>query len=153
MAEDRPRVRTPGWTKAAREAFLAALAETSNVAASARAADMPVSSVYALRRKSPEFRIEWGAALAEGYARLEASLLEAALKKATGAADPEDLKRDAQQHRLGLSLLAQHRPSVKGMVASAPLTDPKALKARIIERIALMHQRIEAARADDAANG
>lgn len=38
--------KTRGWTKAGREAFLARLAETSNVSASARAAAMPVSSVY-----------------------------------------------------------------------------------------------------------
>ena len=142
-----------GWTKASRETFLAKLAETSNVAASARAAIMPVSSVYALRRKSPDFRIAWGEALAEGYARLEASLLETVFEKASGPVDPDKLKRDAQKHRLALSLLAQHRPAVKGMMAPPRSVDPKELKARIMERIALMHERIEAARADDDPNG
>lgn len=149
--EEKPRAR--GWTKAARAAFLAKLAETANVAASAREARMPVSSVYALRLKSPEFRFAWGEALAEGYARLEASLLEAALGKARGTADPDTLKREAARHRLGLSLLAQHRPAVKGMTSLSRPADARQLRARIMDRIALMHQRIETAKADDAPNG
>jgi len=143
----------PGWTKAARSVFLAELAETANVAASARKAGMPVSSVYALRIKSPEFRLDWSEALAEGYARLEASLLEAALGKGRGTVDPDVLKRDAARHRLGLSLLAQHRPAVKGMAPASRKVDPAQLKARILDRIALMHQRAEAAKSDVAPHG
>ena len=114
---------------------------------------MPVSSVYALRIKSPEFRFEWAEALAEGYARLEASLLEAALGKARGVVDPDVLKREAARHRLGLSLLAQHRPAVKGTMRPARKVDPAQLKARILDRIALMHQRAEAAKSDAAPHG
>lgn len=89
MASRKAPAKRPGWTKAARGVFLAELAETANVAASARKAGMPASSVYALRIKSPEFRLEWSEALAEGYARLEASLLEAALGKGPDTADPD----------------------------------------------------------------
>ncbi len=153
MAATERKAQTPRWTTASREAFLARLAETSNVSASARAAGMPVSSVYALRRKSPEFRIAWGHSLAEGYARLEASLLETALKKARGAVDPDELRRDAQKHRLALSLLAQHRPSIKAMLPSRLPTAPKQVKAMIMERVAQMQQRLEAAEAGNASNG
>ena len=153
MAATRKAPKRPGWTKAARSVFLAELAETANVAASARKAGMPVSSVYALRIKSPEFRFEWAEALAEGYARLEASLLEAALGKARGVVDPDVLKREAARHRLGLSLLAQHRPAVKGTMRPARKVDPAQLKARILDRIALMHQRAEAAKSDAAPHG
>ena len=68
MAARKSPAKRPGWTKAARSVFLAELAETANVAASARKAGMPVSSVYALRIKSPEFRLDWSEALAEGMA-------------------------------------------------------------------------------------
>ena len=151
MAATERKVR--GWTKAGREAFLTRLAETSNVSASARAAGMPVSSVYALRRKSPEFRIAWGDSLAEGYARLEASLLETALGKARGAVDPDELKRDAQKHRLALSLLAQHRPSIKAMLPARPTIVPRQVKVMIMERVAQMQQRLEVAEAHDASDG
>lgn len=152
MAVTKTKAKPQTWTKGCRESFLTRLAETSNVAASARTAKMPVGSVYALRRKSPEFRAAWAEALAEGYARLEASLLEAALKKVSGAVDVDELKRQAQGHRLGLSLLAQHRPSVKGAVIAVPTFDGKALKRILIERIGQMHQRIEAA-ADRGSGG
>lgn len=150
MATTEPNAKRRSWTKAARSAFLAKLAETANVAASARAARMPVSSIYALRRKSPDFRCEWSEALAEGYARLEAFLLEAALKKASGAVDQDELRRDAQKHRLGLGLLAQHRPAVKGQTVPVRPADPRALKTMLLARIGEMHDRIEAAKAEDA---
>lgn len=153
MAAGKRSVKRPGWTKAARTAFLAELAETANVAASARKAGMPVSSVYALRIKSQEFRLEWAEALAEGYARLEASLLQAALGKGAHTADPDAMKLEAARHRLGLSLLAQHRPAVKGMTPPTGRVDPAQLRARILDRVALMHQRIEAATSDDAIHG
>lgn len=153
MAARKAPAKRPGWTKAARSVFLAELAETANVAASARKAGMPVSSVYALRIKSPEFRLDWSEALAEGYARLEASLLEAALGKGPSTADPDAMKREAARHRLGLSLLAQHRPAVKGMAPAARKVDPAQLKARILDRIALMHKRTEAAKSDVASHG
>ena len=147
------KARARRWTTAGREAFLARLAETSNVSASARAAGMPVSSVYALRRKSPEFRVAWGESLAVGYARLEASLLETALGKVRGAVDPDELRRDAQKHRLALSLLAQHRPSIKAMLPSRPPIVPGHVKAMIMERVVQMQQRLEVAEADDAEAG
>lgn len=152
MATLKTKAKPQTWTKGCRESFLTRLAETSNVAASARAAKMPVGSVYALRRKSPEFCAAWAQALAEGYARLEASLLEAALKKVSGAVDVDELKRQAQAHRLGLSLLAQHRPSVKGLVPPA-MVDLRKLKQILIARVGEMHNRIEAAKADDETHG
>lgn len=96
MASRKAPAKRPDGQSAARGVFLAELAETANVAASARKAGMPASSVYALRIKSPEFRLEWSEALAEGYARLEASLLEAALGKGPDTADPDVLKRDGR---------------------------------------------------------
>ena len=150
MATLKTKAKPQTWTKGCRESFLTRLAETSNVAASARAAKMPVGSVYALRRKSPEFCAAWAQALAEGYARLEASLLEAALKKVSGAVDVDELKRQAQAHRL--SLLAQHRPSVKGLVPPA-MVDLRKLKQILIARVGEMHNRIEAAKADDETHG
>lgn len=51
-----------------RARFLDHLAETANVSASARAAGVASSAVYAERRRSPAFRDAWALALAEGYA-------------------------------------------------------------------------------------
>ncbi len=93
-----------------RETFLAELALTANVAASARAAEVAEAAIYALRRKDAGFRRAWLEALAEGYAQLELQLLERALfgtpKAARGAGGREF------SERLALALLSAHRDTV-----------------------------------------
>jgi len=56
-----------GW----RNQFLEALAETSNVAASAARAQVPLRTVYKTRRDDPGFAARWREALYEGYDNLE----------------------------------------------------------------------------------
>src|SRR3546814_20106920 len=51
--------------------FLDALAESSNVAASARAADIAANAMYRERRSKPGFAARWPEALCEGFARIE----------------------------------------------------------------------------------
>ncbi len=142
------------WNKASRERFLAKLAETSNVTASAKAAAMTASSVYALRRRSPEFRIFWAEALAEGYARLEAELLQQALAKVDGKADADTVRQQVQTNRLGLTLLAQHRSSVKGGAnmgeASRPLKDRK---EALLAKIDLVRERLRLAEQNESTPG
>lgn len=60
----------PAW----REPFLAALAESSNIAAAARTAKVPKSTIYKLRREDADFPSAWFEALCEGYDNLEMSL-------------------------------------------------------------------------------
>ena len=76
---------TPDW----KPPFLAALAETSNVARAARNAGVQTSTVYETRRRSREFARKWQAALCEGYDNLEVELLcrlrEGEIKRAPGA--------------------------------------------------------------------
>ncbi|MGB3754225.1 MAG: hypothetical protein WA954_10060 [Parerythrobacter sp.] len=86
-----------------RKPFIDNLAELSNVAAAARAAHIPVRTVYAERRNDPGFAKEWLAALAEGYDNLELELL-GHLRDPT----PER-KLDVAA---GLRLLAAHRETV-----------------------------------------
>ncbi|HEY6817206.1 MAG TPA: hypothetical protein VI168_16835 [Croceibacterium sp.] len=82
MTKPKPR---PEWTRA----FLAALAETSNVARAAKAAGVCTSTVYEARRDDRAFARAWGAALCEGYDNLEMELLgrlrEGEIKRAAGA--------------------------------------------------------------------
>lgn len=142
------------WNKVSREKFLGHLAETSNVTASAKAAAMTASSVYALRRRSPEFRNLWAEALAEGYARLEAELLRQALTAVDGKADADTVRQQVQTNRLGLTLLAQHRASVKGGAsigeASRPLKDRK---EALLAKIDLVRERLRLADQSESAPG
>ena len=144
-----------------RTQFLDHLAQTANVSASALAAGVKSSAVYAERRRSPAFREAWALALAEGYARLETDLLAEALQTASGRTADGTLKARAQKHRLAIALLSAHRASVKGGAAVAPASKPAqpdlaTLKAQLILKLTQMRQRAEesaAARADTAKEG
>lgn len=109
------RERNGSWTAARRAAFLRHLAATCNVRASARAVKMDESGAYYLRQRSPEFREAWAGALHEGYARLEAELLDRATNGVRetvpqpGGGDRETVKYSDQ---MALALLRMHRQSV-----------------------------------------
>ncbi len=88
--------------------FLESLAESSNVAASARVAGISATAMYRERRRNAGFAARWHEALCEGFVRLEAELLSEALITPTGNVKDATLKSRAQKYRLGLSLLAAH---------------------------------------------
>lgn len=87
-----------------RKDFLDALAESSNVSASAARVKVDARTVYKLRREDGEFAARWLAALHEGYDNLEMELL--------------GYLRDSQPKRkmdvgASLRLLAAHRDTVE----------------------------------------
>lgn len=89
-----------------RETFLATLAETSNVSASAERADISLSWAYKTRREDAEFARRWFVALCEGYDNLEMDLLH---RLRTGETkDSEGRKFD---NTTSLRLLMAHRES------------------------------------------
>jgi hypothetical protein len=105
----------------ARAVFLEHLAATCNVQASAGAAAVAVSTVYANRMRGAGFRTDWDAALEQGYARLEAALLERAAREAErieisgdaiveGADAPEAVDWDK-----GMELLRHHQRGLAGL--------------------------------------
>jgi hypothetical protein len=124
--------------------FLAHLAETSNVTASAKAAGVTTRPVYELRRKCADFLAKWLVALAEGYARLEAELLAEALRAPSSNMKDSTLKQKQMRTRLGLSLLAAHRATVRGAEPAKPSRsrDPKEVRVRLEKRFADMRKRM-----------
>ena len=107
--------------KRRREAFLEHLAATCNVQASAAAAGVAVSTVYANRMRDADFRADWQAALEQGYARLEAALVERALrgggrakvrgdKVVEGPDAPGEIDWDK-----GMELLRHHQRGLAGL--------------------------------------
>ena len=112
-AKSRP-VSKPRPSKTQITMFFDELAQSSNIAASARAAGVSSNAMYRERRRDTLFAARWQAALCEGYARLEGELLAEALASPNGNIKDTTLKSRAQRHRLGLSLLAAHRAAVRG---------------------------------------
>ena len=107
----RQRRRRYGAPKNWRDQFLTALAETSNVSASAAAADISVSWVYKTRREDRSFSRRWQAALCEGYDHLEIELLHR-LRLGINEATDEDGAKRKFDNAGALRLLAMHRASV-----------------------------------------
>ena len=92
--------RNAGW----KTEFFEALAETSNVTASAARVDVPLTTIYKLKRTDGAFGAKWLAALHEGYDHLEMELLA--------------YLRDREPQRKmdvtgALRLLAAHRETVE----------------------------------------
>ncbi len=140
----KPKARTiVRWSAKREDMFLAALAETANVAASIRASGLSETNVYRRRRGSDEFRARWGAALREGYVKLETLLLDRALNgvektvwhggKAVGT-------MIEYSDRLALALLAAHRGTVLGPAPQADEVPEEDLRARLAERLSAMNR-------------
>lgn len=117
--------------------FLAELAETSNVAAAAAAAELSVSNVYRLRRTDPDFARRWYAALAEGYDNLEMELLAHLRSGESGAPDAKR-KFDVAT---ALRCLTAHRESVAREKGRRTLADEVATIAAINAKIDVLRAR------------
>ena len=96
------------WSKV----FLAELATTSNVTASANKAGATTAQAYEARRSKPEFNRAWQQALCEGYDHLEMELLfrlrHGEIKRAAGAKTGVRTYENA----IALRQLAAHKDSV-----------------------------------------
>jgi hypothetical protein len=121
--------------KSWRRPFLAHLAASSNVAASARAADVATSIAYEARRRDPQFYREWQEALCEGYEHLEMSLLQ---RLRDGEIKPaRDAKKGVRvfDNATALRLLVVHRDSVSRQQAIRDNRDTGAILEAINARI------------------
>lgn len=132
--------------RAEMDLFLEALAESSNVAASARRAGTSANAMYRERRRNAPFAARWHAALCEGFARLEAELLAEALVAPSGNVKDATLKSRAQKYRLGLALLAAHRAAVRGakLPAAGEAAVPGDARGRLGQRLRAMQARVRA---------
>lgn len=133
--------RFPEWSKA----FLAELAATSNVTASASKAGIHTWQAYEARRTRPEFNRAWQQALCEGYDHLEMELLA---RLRTGEVKPAaGAKRGVRafDNATAFRLLAAHRDSAARQRAVRSHEDAEAIIASINRKLDLMRQRRQAA--------
>ena len=114
------------------QAFLAALAETSNVSAAASRAGIQPGKAYALRREDRAFAGRWLAALLEGYEHLEMEVLGY-------LRDPDPARRMDVAN--ALRLLAAHRDTVARGRATRDEEDEQAVLDSIDALIDEMRQR------------
>ncbi|GGD62810.1 hypothetical protein GRI62_13035 [Erythrobacter arachoides] len=115
--------------------FLEKLAESSNVAASARAAGVSSGTAYAARRKDREFARDWRRALCEGYDNLEIELLS---RLRRGQRPTETTKYD---NAAAIRLLLAHRDEVSQQRALDEDEDEDAILASLTGKLEAMRQR------------
>jgi len=111
-ASTHPRVaRHDGWTPRVRAAFLEELATTGMVRAALACVKRGPSAAYALRRRDPDFRAAWDAALADAVVPVETMLVERALAGERVRTLDADGRTVREQHRydgrFALRLLAR----------------------------------------------
>ena len=128
----------PDW----KPAFLAALAETSNVARAARQAGTNTSTVYETRRRSRDFARKWQAALCEGYDNLEMDLLcrlrEGEIRRAPGAKTGVRTFDNGTAYRL----LMVHREAVAKERGNKANVSAAAVRVELDRKIAALRAKV-----------
>lgn len=125
------------WSKI----FLAELAATSNVSASARKAEISTSTAYETRRANPEFNRAWQRALCEGYEHLEMELLH---RLRTGEVKPAGgAKRGVRSFDNGIAfrLLLAHQEAVSRQKAIRDNEDSEAIIQSINAKLEKIRER------------
>jgi len=138
--------------------FLSELAASSHVSASAKAAKIPVSTVYYWRDTDPEFCAAWLKALAAGYEMLEMTLLEQAREGVDkniyfGGKHVDTVKEF--NHNMALKILAAHKEMV-GMTRAvqAEIGDGGSdIRIRLDQKLNDMRGRLKAKRAIERKSG
>lgn len=126
------------WTKV----FLAELAATSNVTASAKKAKVSTTTAYDARRQNPEFNRAWQQALCEGYDHLEMELLH---RLRTGEVKPAGTAKRGMRsfdNATAFRLLAAHRESAARQRAIRSNEDAEAIVLSINAKLERMRQRM-----------
>lgn len=137
------------WTKD----FLAALADTSNVAAAARKAGIDTSTAYQRRRHDQDFNRRWQVALCEGYDNLELELL---YRLRTGELKPASGTKRASRsfdNATAFRLLAVHREAAVRQRAIREHVSAEEIRASIDRKVEELRQRVMAAKARREAIG
>ncbi len=134
------------WTKERQAEFLAELAATCNVAASARAVGISEKTVYKKRALDPAFREAWNAAQDQGYARLEMTMLRRAANgtfKTEWHGGKKVGRSREYPDRLGFQLLSLHHASVMARrQAKATAGDAATARERIEAKLKEMNERL-----------
>lgn len=145
----RPRMvkaRTNSWTKAKREAFLAALAGTCNIAAALRAVKMSRSGLDHLRARDAGFRAQMSAAVGRAYADLELftlkKMMDGTVKTVTKADGAVETVHEYPLH-LAVQLLRLHRDNAPDAEPELHEEDKEEVVARLIRKIGAVRRRLE----------
>jgi hypothetical protein len=107
------RARLHQWTPRVEDRFLATLAATCNVKAACAEVGMTAASAYGHRERWPGFARRWAAAIREGYARIEAALMENGENLFSSPELPPEAPMPPMTVEQAIHILHMHRNEVK----------------------------------------
>lgn len=144
----RRKLRSDGWTKEMRAAFLDMLAVTCNISASAAAVGRSADSARQLKRRDGEFAKLWAEAFAAGSERLEEELIACVLGQASSGNNPDAVRCDPPNVQFDpklamdvLKLQASLHPNRRKAGAPAAQDD---VDVALVERLEALATRLEA---------
>ena len=137
------------WSDEAESLFFDALAASCNVKHAAAASGFTPPTVYAQRRKRPEFAARWDEALGQGYVRLEMALVEAAVDTFEGVPFDADRPIPPVTVAEAIRLVQLYRGAVKG---DGPGPGRRPRRRTLDEVRASIIRKIEAIENAEAAN-
>ena len=141
------------WSKAKAAKFLKVLGETCNVSEACRKSGVPMTVAYRRRKMDASFRAAWNEAIAVGYQRLEAVLLDRAFngseKVITRKDGSEERVREYPNH-IALQLLKMHRETAMEADCDFAETDVDEIRERLVRKLQRMKKRDEEQEAERA---
>lgn len=123
--------------KQKQNAFLAYLAESSNVTWSAQQAGLTTGFVYSKRRQDPAFARQWLAALYEGYLHLEMEVL-----RRLRDGEMQGKNADKYDFANAIRLLSVHRDNAVRAQAEQRNVSASEVRASIDRKVAAIRQQI-----------
>jgi len=135
------------WDKRKAERFLLVLAETCNVSEACRRSRLAMTVAYRRRKCDAAFRAGWVEAIAVGYQRLEAVLLDRAFngtEKVVTRKDGSEERMREYPNQIALHLLKMHRDSAMEAVEEPAEADIEEVRQRLFDKLQRLRKRISA---------
>ncbi len=142
------------WSKAKAAKFLSVLAETCNVSEACRKSGVPMTVAYRRRKMDAAFRAEWNEAIAIGYQRLEALLLDRAFngtEKVMTRKDGSEERVREYPNQIALQLLRMHRETAMEADSDLAPEDVDEIRERLVRKLQRLKRRDEEEQEEDRA--
>ncbi len=142
------------WSKAKAAKFLSVLAETCNVSEACRKSGVPMTVAYRRRKMDAAFRAEWNEAIAIGYQRLEALLLDRAFngtEKVMTRKDGSEERVLEYPNQIALQLLRMHRETAMEADSDLAPEDVDEIRERLVRKLQRLKRRDEEEQEEDRA--
>jgi hypothetical protein len=134
------------WSKEKAARFLSVLALTCNVSEACRVSGVPMTVAYRRRKMDAGFRAAWNEAIAIGYQRLEALLLDRAFngtEKVITRKDGSEERVREYPNQIALTLLKMHRETAIEADFSPSGEEVAEIRERLVKKLQRMKKRDE----------